>query len=384
MRSAARAPIVLAVALGTTLALGAPALGGSFDPAKVIRTAPQGTTLRAGGMAADGPLLGVAWDEKGTGAARSYLRVSEDGGGTFDPIIPLRGGRPASDPRVAMCGVVFVFAVSTWPRSGGGSRVGLDLHPYGELFWPGHRALGPGSRPDVACDGSTMAAAWFDEDKRVRYHVQYFTDADGCPSGCRFVVTGKLGKGTPREGLSIGTWRRGFIVAWKDGPRLLVRRLVLDFDDRVGLVVKPQAPLTLLDSSSARFPRIAGDRGRVALAYHWRGGVRVRMSGDAGRSFGPARVLRPACTDCGVVARPLSVDVAGSRVLVEALTGIGSPPVPGTMGFLSTDGGAAWTSISRHREAAKVGALDGSRVAEAWDKRYVNGRTLRFHAGPQP
>jgi hypothetical protein len=53
-------------------------------------------------------------------------------------------------------------------------------------------------------------------------------------------------------------------------------------------------------------------------------------------------------------------------------------------GSLGTDGGAAWTSISRHREAAKVGALDGSRVAEAWDKRYVNGRTLRFHAGPQP
>jgi hypothetical protein len=372
--------------LGVAFALGGSAAMASFGPERVLRTAPEGTVVRVGGM--DSSLFGlaVAWDERGGGSARAYLRLRPQGE-AFGPSVALRGGRPARDPRVAAC-PDFLFAVSTWPRPGGGTKVGLDVRPQGsaaDLFSPGHRALGRGSRPDVACDGSRMAAAWFGEGGRVRFHVQFFTDADSCPDGCRFAVAGDLGPGSPKDGLSISTWRRGFIVAWKQGARLLVRRLVVGFNHTVGLVVKPQAPLTVLNTAAARFPLLAGERGTVALAYHWRGEVRVRVSDDAGRSFGPARVLRKApCANCGIVPRPLSLDLDGDRVLVEALTGIGSPPVRGTIGFVSTDVGRTWSVTSRHRNAAKVGALSGSRVAEAWDGRYLNGRSLRFHAGPLP
>jgi hypothetical protein len=385
MRLFHRSSIGAALVLAVTLALGTSATGGAVGPTRVLRTAPDDVVVRVGDIARWGRAVAVAWDEKGPRGVRSFARWRLPGE-AFGPIRALGGGRQASDPRIALCGG-FIYAVGTWPRKGG-SRVGLDYTylegadrtPIGE----GHFALGRGSRPDVACSGVT-AAAWFGEDRRVKVHVRLFTDMDWCPDGCRFWFDGDLGPGNPADGVSITTWRRGFILAWKSGSRLIVRRIVAGTNMKVGLVVKPQPRLTVLDTPAARFPLLARDGPKMVLAYKWRGGVRIMSSGDAGRSFGlPRVVVRAPCEGCDSLPRPLSVDVSGNSILVEVLSTVGTPPVRRSAGFLSRDDGTTWGMTSAARNARKVGVLHRDGVAEAWDKQYIDGRRLRFHAGPMP
>jgi hypothetical protein len=91
--------------------------------------------------------------------------------------------------------------------------------------------------------------------------------------------------------------------------------------------------------------------------------------------------------DDEAIAEPNSVPT--HQLLIEALGG--DPGGFQGVGFLSSDGGAAWTRISSHAGAPTVGALATLPefvvgVAEAWDtSRRIPEPTrhrLRFHIGP--
>jgi hypothetical protein len=374
--------LVAALAIVT---LAAPASAGD-TATQILRAAPPGTALTVGDLAADRN-LGVVWQESGPTGPRSFLRWSVDGGG-FEPTIGLRKGRAARHPRVAACGAEF-FAVSTWPTANG-PKVGLDYPALegGKLFSPFIMSLGAGKRPDVTCVGQWYAVAWFDTSAspaRVRVRTNLMTDA--CAEPCLAGGEYDLGPGHPGRGVRISATeaadgRTDFHITWMRQDRVRYSRItVISPADDGNVNVRPT--VDLVRDATAAFPHIDSDGRRVALAYTQGGDTLMRYSVDRGVTFGaPTTVVEAPCKDCEAGSYPLSIDVSGPRILVEAV--VVDSAATGSVGSLSLDGGDHWCDTSRRPNARQVGIFaQVGDIAEAWDKSFgATPRKLRFRTDP--
>jgi hypothetical protein len=332
--------------------------------------------------------IAVVWQEYNhNSVVRSYVRWSSDDGESFAPAVPLRGGAQADTPRVATCGGS-IFASSTW-RTNAGAFAGVDRWVVSgdEVQMADGFRMGRGFRPDVACRDDTVALAWFD-DERVRIGVRWLDEQ--CTDPCVSAFEADIGAAPDADGLSIAATDRGFIVAWKDGHALRVRRVIAGVD--LGTLTASLRPSTkVLEGASVWLPLIAAQGRRVVLAYASNNDTRIRISEDRGRSFGGHITLWNSPADANEEgSAPSSVDVRSGRILVELGFSAGVPGFPNAHGYLSSDDGTTWTETPEHGGSHQVGAMLADGVAQAWDNAAVAGffddipPKIRFHTGPLP
>ncbi|MEO7117396.1 MAG: hypothetical protein ABIZ34_00330, partial [Candidatus Limnocylindrales bacterium] len=172
-------------------------------------------------------------------------------------------------------------------------------------------------------------------------------------------------------------------VAWmKDNGALRFKSFTVALDGTVGA----GPTTTLLSSTSASNPHIDAAAKRVVIGYD-DGGSRVLVSQDRGLTFGPETILAPEPGGEPQSATS-SVAVAGRNILVEIAEGdcVLCYGIAFSRGYLSTDGGATWSTTSSHQHSRQVGAFfkQGShvRIAEAWDDSQTGElhERIRFHA----
>jgi hypothetical protein len=378
-------------ALAASLSIAASALGATFGPTLVVRTAPAGVPLKVGDIAGHERLLGVVWSETAAGVSRTYLRWSPNGGGGFRPRKAMNAGRRASAPQIATCsGTLYVVTEASGPV-----RVVLDrVTQFPDKFRgdsTGPVAAGRGG--DVACGATSgtyglVAVAWFDTSTspaHVKLRIEHEV-VDVCEDPCITVRRFDLGPGTPRNGLSLAATRNGFAVAWTHGSAMRYKRYRAHNDFALTTSAFPTRTLTSANGGS--LPELASAGDRVVLAYADAGDTRLLVSGNLGGTFGsPTVVVNAPCTACEAGSVPMSADVLGPWILVEAL--LFGPAGDRSRGYLSDDGGDSWSRTPLHDGAAMVGGLfrpDGLlSIAEAWDDSRRDPaparERLRLHVG---
>ncbi|MFV2062564.1 MAG: hypothetical protein ACC726_03505 [Chloroflexota bacterium] len=138
-------------------------------------------------------------------------------------------------------------------------------------------------------------------------------------------------------------------------------------------------PTITLASKDANKPRLAVQGRKVVATYTDRGKVKVRLSKNRGKDFGPPTTL----IGSGTVKKPSrarSVDVFAQRIVVEAVKSAAGATTP--QRYESVDLGATWTKRSFGHNGPRLGALrkTGSGVsmlAEAWLNNGATTDTLR-------
>lgn len=236
--------------------------------------------------------------------------------------------------------------------------------------------------PDVTCMGDTkLAVAWFEERSSGGYTVKLRTGRHGANL---LDPTLDLGAGAAGRGLSVVATTDRLYVTWFSGNKLRLARF------KVGAA--PDYPIaklgiaTVSTAAGGSDPEIGAEGSRVFLAYSHQSDLKIRRSTNKGVSFGAVTKLRNLPAAPAYRARPITVAVSGSSVVIGAVESSTSKPWTGKgLGFRSTDGGASYlrvTTQSAGRVAATLATIDGvPRYEEAWDQTFEAqgvGALIRF------
>jgi hypothetical protein len=203
-----RPPIVAALVAATAILLAAATvLAVDFGPSRILRIAPEDTSLLVHDISADGDSMAVVWTEESAGASQAFIRWSHDGGQTFEE----QQGWNAMEPRLDTCKNGPTFAILAY-LTATGRGLGVEIEYGDEFIGTGIRWTRRGAiarHPDIACVGEstapayTLAAAWLDESTspahvkvRVRVFRDYFCHDCGVPG--RFDPRPRAGPREPR------------------------------------------------------------------------------------------------------------------------------------------------------------------------------------------
>lgn len=377
-RRAVFATFIAVVAIGTT---GPIASAASFGPTKYLRTAGATSELVANEVEAQGRQLAVSWWENQPGQV-GFIRLSEDGGQTFQPRImrPQRVSLDVCDGRawgltVRPSGRV---GIAGFPFAGGASVSGNYTGPTGaESAYENGR--------DLACvGGRRLAAAWLEQSTSPP-HVQVLVRPyPGCvpcgslPWSFHDIGTGQLIGGT---GPYMDATYRDIYVAWLQGTTMKFKHFSVGTDENATVTAHPT--LTLFQvAGGSRFSQVAARGSRVVLSYQDGWDTTIRISDNKGASFGPEIVVVDGHA-LGGVTEPTSLDLLGPYILVGILRQASTLG----WGMLSTDGGVIFNETSSHAGGGQGGELfrmEGVvRIAEIWDQYYANPPfpKLKFHTG---
>lgn len=387
---AAVASIVLAT---TTFAL-------SFTPTLVLVTEPAGVPMAVSNLATRGDNIAVTWTETispGTVNQYSYMAWSTDGGQTFSDPLALNGGAGAVSARPAICGgyVWALTSIQTGPSAFGLGLDGQDLdgptHTLGSFDSNFSTTTSNALNTGLVCAGSDRLAAIWSDPKTNPAHVMVgirplwpcvSNPGPSCDPGPSY--TFDLGLHRYWESPYIAATKHSIYVAFmKDNGDLRFKRFSLSADG----TVTPHRTKILLQSTAIQNPVLAASGSRVVLGYDDGTRSKVRISTDRGVSFGPATTLPLASGE--PESGTQSVAVRGQRILVEISQGpcVRCYGIDFSIGYLSTDGGATWSTTSSHPHARQLGAffIRGGvvKIAEVWDDEQTGAtyRKVYFHVG---
>ena len=380
IRRARRATLGALIAVVAMATAASPSLAGGFSPTKVLRTAPAGADLEVRDIATFADDIAVVWEEDRAAGRKSFLRISQDGGSTFRSIKKLGAG--AQEPQVDVCDRFERFAYVIGTYSTGPETRDVSLHLV-------HTANGSGGggqfgrpdderiarSPDVACVGRVrLAGAWFDESTsptRVQVQIPSKGEFEPVPH-----FAANLGRGEVSRGLSVAATPHAVYVTWMRGDEVRFKRFSIGRD--ADATVTPHPTVTLFENPSAGRLRLAASGDRVALVYQARNDARIRISDDGGLTFSSAQTLIDGPSVGEATAYPTSVDMRGSRILVNGLYRISFPgEIPPDEDItahtlFSTNGGDTFERSTAMRQGIQIGALvrsGGIQIpAEAWDQ----------------
>jgi hypothetical protein len=330
-----------------------------------LASASDGRTLQLGDIAAD-ELIVVGFQERNV----SYMRWSKNLGKTFAAKVALHGGLAAKDPHVATCNDI-LFAVSSW-QTATTTEIGVD---YRDLVTGdnGTYSLGPGDMSDVACYGDLAAVTWVHDG-----HAWLSARPFDCSDPCADVVTIDLGTGDFSSPPQITGDYAGFSVAWLT-TGLAIQQFDYGNSGGNAFTLTAHPVLTLMAGKGVSAPLIGGLGQSVVVAYQRAGRIHIRLSDDVANTFGPAITVPGACSSCTDGGpRPVSVDIAGSTILIEVNRPSGSPSSYLTKGFVTTDSGMTWAKLSSRKGGSQSGVLvNDLGYAETWD-RHLSAKPDQF------
>lgn len=349
-----------------TLAL--PTGAAAYDEVLIAPDSPKNTFVTD---IAQGSEIGLVWQR----AKHSYLSWSDDGGQTFKPPVALRNGGKAKKPRLAACGDHF-WAVSEY--QGAQPKVGVDhFVASGGSLTANRFQLGVGHHVNIACMDDIAAVTWMDETS----HIWLAIVEANCSNPCTPAFVTDVGMADNTA--TITDIDGGFLLAWNWIGIEYTRFMV---DTSSGINVTPEPTASLVNVNYVYSPQAAADGSRVVIAYGRSGQTHMRISDDGGLTFGPRKIISTFCFDCPEGGSgPNSVDVDGSRILVEIGKGAGIPTAIWNQGFLTSNDGAKWKKTATHSGGEQYGVLIDGGVAETWDASDYAYRPsvlneIRFHA----
>ncbi len=353
--------------LALTVALPAAAAYEAAAP-EPLRSAKK---LRAQGITARGDAVVLGWREGGK-PDRLWMSLSRDGGETYQKgsgklrrfgLVGLAGrglSLSVCGPRSERSFWAVTAYRSRTDRYAGESDVlltrrGLDRPASNavQLFITSPSAKRQVRDADVACVGDHhLAIAWLEKKDgrtRARLAIRRLTDA-GRSESVRKI---NLGPAMMNGGIAVAATPDAIHVVWtkKDKGHLRYERF------RVKSKKKSRFERGLargLAWSDVEHPVLTARGRKVAVAYSDAGALKLRLSGDAGASFGTAERLADGTSQKQSRAR--SISLSGTRLVVEAIDRSGGGRVPAR--FESTDLGSSWTGLVFGNDGVRLGALE--------------------------
>ncbi len=351
--------------LALTVALPAAAAYEAAAP-EPLRSAKK---LRAQDITARGDDVVLGWREGGK-PDRLWMSLSRDGGETYQKgsgklrrfgLVGLAGHGLS----LSVCGphsersfwAVTAYRSRT-DRAGESdvllTRRGLDRPASNavQLFITSPRAKRQVRDADVACVGDHhLAIAWLEKKDgrtRARLAIRRLTDA-GRSESVRKI---NLGPAVMKGGIAVAATPSAIHVVWtkNDKHHLRYERF------RVKSKKKSRFERGLargLAWSDVEQPVLTARGRKVAVAYSDAGALKLRLSDDAGASFGGAESLADGTSQKPSRAR--SISLSGTRLVVEAIDRSGGGRVPARLE--STDLGSSWSGLVFGNDGVRLGAL---------------------------
>jgi hypothetical protein len=384
-------PVALAVTLvGTT----APTLG-AYSAAKpdplsqsgIVRVQDIAVVRKTGGV---GPVVALGWREAAN-PGQLYMTFSTDGGrsyrrtnGAFRRFAVLGEGNRGMSVD-ACAGRIWASSIMPYPGDKARDRDvllssrGVRGGGAGQAFVTSANVDRITRSSSIACIGNRLLAiAWVETSggrNRAKLMIRSLEPLGQTPAVRRVLP---LGSAVPSGGISVDASNDAVHVTWTaDGDKsLYYKRYLVRSGDDPNIVKRPTRRLAQGD---VRWPQIGVRGQRIVLAYTDAGKVLARLSTDGGASFEAADTL----VNTGGLRRPsraYSADIAGDRVVVEAVASKSGDQTP--QRIQSRNGGQSWDARPFGNVGARVGVLrkttgDDSVLIEAWQNNATGVDTLR-------
>ena len=341
----------------------------AYEPAapEPLRTAKK---LRAQDITARGDDVVLGWREGGK-PDRLWMSLSRDGGETYQKgsgklrrfgLVGLAGrglSLSVCGPRSERSFWAVTAYRSRTDRAGESdvllTRRGLDRPASNavQLFITSPSAKRQVRDADVACVGDHhLAIAWLEKKNgktRARLAIRRLTDAGRSES----VRTINLGSAVMNGGIAVAATPDAIHLVWTktDKQHLRYERFRVKSQKKSRFV---RGLARGLAWSDVDHPVLTARGRNVAVAYSDAGTLKLRLSDDAGATFGTAEHLAD-----GTIQKPSrarSISMSGTRVVVEAIDRRGGGRVPAR--FESTDLGSSWTGLVFDNDGVRLGALE--------------------------
>lgn len=345
--------------------------------------------IAANGQTSKGAVVAVGW-RQASKPARLFLAFSLDGGRDYRRSngrlrkYPILGDGKLGMSLAICSGRVWAGSAFQSPGDAAGNTdVFLTTRTIGggadQRFMTDSSADRKVRDVQVACVGKgLMAIGWLEKNAgKVKARLMLRTD-EPLSETPKFQTTFNLGAAVFKDGIDVAATPTAIQVAWTKGANrhLRIKRFLVDQSGVLDISPRPTETLAFKD---ARFPQITARGKQVAVAYSDAGKIKVKLSKSKGASYGKASTI----ISNGSISRPSrphSIDMIGSRIVVEA-----SANQQGTLSprrVQSTNLGASWSSRQFGHNGSRVGALmrkkNGTpRLMEAW---YNNGATDTLRA----